>query len=58
LPLFPGWNIRQQIDYLIALSYELEGQKEQAVQSYLTLAREKPQTFWSNLAAAHLERKP
>lgn len=56
-PSPPGRNTRQQVDYLIALSYELEGQSEEAVRRYLELAREHPQTLWSNLAAAKIIEK-
>jgi hypothetical protein len=50
-------NIRARYAYFIALSYELEGDSRTAIQQYLTLARQKPQTIWSNLAAARLGSK-
>ncbi len=56
-PTAPGRNARQQIDYLIALSCLLEGQTGEAVQRYLELAREKPQTLRSNMAAVKIMRK-
>lgn len=57
MPDEPGRNYRQQIDYLIALSYELEGQTDEAVNRYLQLARETPQTLWSSLAAVKIRHK-
>jgi hypothetical protein len=53
----PGRHTRQQIDYLIALSYELEGKQEEAVKGYLALANASPQTLWSSLAGMRVEKK-
>ena len=45
---------RQRLTYLIGLSYELEGQKELAVATYLQVILANPDSLWSHLAAIHL----
>jgi hypothetical protein len=42
--------VHDRYRYLVALSYELEGNTQEAILSYLELARSEPGTIWSNLA--------
>jgi len=50
-------QIHSRLRYLVALSYQLEGQEDEAVKRYLELARSQPYTFWSGLASDHLVKK-
>jgi hypothetical protein len=45
---------RQRLTYLIGLSYELEGQNELAVATFLQVILANPDSLWSSLAAIHL----
>jgi hypothetical protein len=48
---YPITNLR----YLLARTYELEGNTCVAIQYYLDVAQNDPPTLWSQLAAAHLQ---
>jgi hypothetical protein len=48
----------QYYTYLIAVSYELEGQDEAAVEIFLSVMQAEPHTIWGNFAAMHLKAKP
>jgi len=50
------WKL-QRITYLIAVSYEMEGQTDQAIGAFTSVLRAKDQTLWGNLAALHLGAK-
>lgn len=50
-------NARSYVNYLIALSYELEGRDEDAVRAYYDLWIAEPVTLWSFLAANRLSPK-
>jgi len=53
-----GRNIRAQLDYLLALTYELEGDEVQAKIILYEMWQKQPNTLWANLAASRLEYKP
>ncbi len=53
----PGRHYDAQIAYLLALSYELQGQDELAVQGYFDLAHAASRSLWSSLAAARIQHK-
>jgi hypothetical protein len=44
----------QRLTYLIAVSYELEGQTDQAVKTFTSVLYSENQTLWANLARLHL----
>jgi hypothetical protein len=44
----------QRYNYLIALTYELEGRDFEAIQMYLEVALSQPHSPWGDLAASHL----
>jgi|GEM_PF-3763189 len=46
-----------QSQYMIGLSYEIEGQDEAAIDAYLALIETAPDSIWSILALARLETK-
>ena len=51
----PFWSRKwQRLTYLIAVSYELEGQSEKAVQAFIQVIQAEPHTLWGNLAAMHI----
>jgi hypothetical protein len=50
-----GHYTQQHFTYLIALSYELEGQDDKAIRLYLDLALDKTETLWGVLAASRLQ---
>jgi hypothetical protein len=47
----------QRLTYLIAVSYEMEGQTNQAIEAFTSVLRSKDQTLWGNLAELHLMAK-
>ena len=47
----------QRLSYLIAVSYELEGQSDKAIETFKSILESNPQTLWGNLAELHLEIK-
>ena len=47
-----GRNIRANLNYLLGLSFELEGEKASAVELYFNIWRDQPDTIWSYLAAS------
>ncbi len=47
----------QKLTYLIAISYEMEGQTNQAIETFTSILRAPPQTLWGNLAELHLGAK-
>jgi hypothetical protein len=47
----------QRLTYLIAVSYELEEQTEQAIETFTTVLYSENQTLWANLAGLHLISK-
>ncbi|MGB8982277.1 MAG: hypothetical protein WCC12_10410, partial [Anaerolineales bacterium] len=47
----------QRLTYLIAISYEMEGQTDQAIEAFTSVLRSKDQTLWGNLAELHLSPK-
>ncbi len=48
----------QRLTYLIAKSYEMEGNSEEAIKNYLAVIQDQTQTLWGNLAAIHLANRP
>ena len=53
-----GQNIRGLLDYLLALTYELEGNEKQAKDIFYRIWRNQANTFWAHLAASRLEYIP
>jgi len=47
----------QRLTYLIAVSYEIEGQLDNAIEAFVSILKSKNQTLWGNLAALHLMTK-
>lgn len=47
----------QRLTYLIAVSYEIEGQTGPAIETFTSILRAKSQTLWGNLAELHLSPK-
>jgi hypothetical protein len=47
----------QRLTYLIAVSYEIEGQTDKAVETFVSVLQSENQTLWGNLAALHLVTK-
>jgi hypothetical protein len=56
LDLAEAWADRewQRLTYLIAVSYEIEGQTDQALETFISVLQSENQTLWGNLAALHL----
>jgi hypothetical protein len=50
-----GLAIRHQLQYLLGLSYEIEGANEKAVNGYLELIKNAPDSAWSWLAWTRLK---
>lgn len=50
-----GRNIRAQINYLLALTYEMQGDENQAVEIFYQIWNDFPETIWALLAANRLE---
>lgn len=53
-----GRNIRAQLNYLLALTYELDENEAQAKVILYEIWQKQPNTLWANLAASRLEYKP
>jgi hypothetical protein len=51
-------RIKDQIVYLLGLSYEVENEFDEAVQIYLALIQESPESLWSSLAWLRLKPNP
>jgi hypothetical protein len=47
----------QRLTYLIAVSYEMEGQTDQAIETFTSVIQSNNQTLWGNLAELHLMPK-
>lgn len=47
----------QKLTYLIAVSYDLDGQTDQAIETFTTVLYSENQTLWANLAGLHLISK-
>lgn len=47
----------QRLSYLIAVSYELEGETDQAIELFTSILRSQEQTLWGNLTQLHLTLK-
>lgn len=47
----------QRLTYLIAVSYELEGRTDKAIEMFVSILRSEDQTLWGNLAELHLVTK-
>jgi hypothetical protein len=56
LDLAEAWADRewQRLTYLIAVSYEIEGQTDQALETFISVLQSENQTLWGNLAALHV----
>ena len=50
-----GHYIRAHLDYLLALSYELQGNEDQAIEIYYRIWRDQSETIWAYMAASRLE---
>jgi hypothetical protein len=50
-----GENIQAQINYLLALSYELNGERRKSVAYFYEIWANQPTTIWAYLASIHLE---
>jgi len=48
---------RQRLTYLIAVSYEIQGQSDKAIEEFTSILQSENQTLWGNLAALHLTSK-
>jgi hypothetical protein len=47
----------QRLTYLIAMSYEMEGKTDEAIETFVSILQSKHQTLWGNLAEMHLTKK-
>ncbi len=47
----------QRLTYLIAVSYEIQGQIDKAIEEFTSILQSENQTLWGNLAALHLTSK-
>ena len=47
----------QRLTYLIAVSYQIQGQTDQAIEMFASVLQSENQTLWGNLAALHLMTK-
>jgi len=47
----------QRLTYLIAVSYEIAGQTDEAIEMFTSVLQSEDQTLWGNLAALHLMAK-
>jgi hypothetical protein len=47
----------QRLTYVIAVSYEIEGQSDKAIAAFISVIQSKNQTLWGNLAELHLVPK-
>jgi hypothetical protein len=50
-----GININAQLGYLLALSYEIEGDENIAVEFFFDIWQNQPETIWAYLSASRLE---
>lgn len=50
-------RVQQHFQYLLALSYELDGDTQSAIQGYYDIWANPTHTLWGNLAASHLQHK-
>jgi hypothetical protein len=48
---------RQRLTYFIAVSYEIQGQIDRAIEEFTSILQSENQTLWGNLAALHLTSK-
>jgi hypothetical protein len=53
-----GDHVNAHLRYLLALTYEAEGDEIHAVETFYALWADHPDTLWGQLAAARLELKP
>ncbi len=53
-----GRNLRAGLDYLLALTYELEGNEDQAKAAFFEIWQNESDTVWAYLAASRLEYWP
>jgi hypothetical protein len=51
-----GENIRAQINYLLAISYELNGERMKSMEYFFEIWANHPTTIWAYLASMHLEK--